>query len=167
MNSVYADPFSRNYLMIESFFGLTRRPFLAIPDVNAYYPSEGMESAQQNVKRCLRRGEGISLTFGGRGIGKSLLLRLVAQVFQMEYAAVYISNHRLKTPKALLQQVLFELNQPFCGSDENELRLLLYDHLRHASYPGVVLLIDEAQTLGFNVFEELRIMLNFDNGAAP
>ena len=150
--------------MIETYFGLSRRPFLAVPDVQSYFPSETIDSARTNVLRCLHRGEGISLVIGQSGIGKTLLLRLLGLPFHLDYAVVNISNHRLKTPKAFLQQVLFELQQPFCGSDENELRLLLWDHLRRSSLPGVILLVDEGQTLSLSVLEEIRQMLNCDNG---
>lgn len=153
--------------MIESYFGLSRRPFLAIPDVNAYSPNEFMESARTSILRCLRRGEGISLIVGQSGVGKSLLLRLLAQPFQMDYPVAMLSNVRLKTPKAFLQQVLFELHLPFCGSDENELRLLLWDHLRRSSVPGVLLLIDEAQSLSLKVLEEIRTMMSCDDGTVP
>lgn len=153
--------------MIESYFGLTRRPFLAIPDVSAYYPSETMEEARIGIVRCLRRGEGVSLILGNSGVGKSLMLRLLARALDLDYAIASISNRRLKTPKSFLQQLLFELHQPYCGADENELRLLLRDHLRHSSVPGVVLLIDEAQTLSLSVLEEIRMMLHEDDGIAP
>ncbi|MCL2305187.1 MAG: AAA family ATPase [Planctomycetaceae bacterium] len=150
--------------MIETYFGLSRPPFLAVPDVKSYFPSETIESARTNVLRCLHRGEGISLIVGPSGVGKTLLLRLLGLPFHLDYAVVNISNHRLKTPKAFLQQVLFELQQPFCGSDENELRLLLWDHLRRSTLPGVILLVDEGQTLSMSVLEEIRQMLNCDNG---
>jgi len=150
--------------MIETYFGLSRPPFLAVPDINSYFPSETMDSARTNVLRCLHRGEGISLIIGQSGIGKTLLLRLLGLPFHLDFAVVNISNNRLKTPKAFLQQVLFELQQPFCGSDENELRLLLWDHLRRSSLPGVILLVDEGQTLSLSVLEEIRQMLNCDNG---
>ena len=150
--------------MIETYFGLSRRPFLAVPDVNSFFPSETMETARLNVLRCLNRGEGISVIIGQSGIGKTLLLRLLGLPFQLDYEIANISNHRLKSPKAFLQQVLFELHQPYCGSDENELRLLLWDYLRRSAAPGVILLVDEGQSISLSVLEEIRLMLNCDNG---
>ncbi|MGL6225952.1 MAG: ExeA family protein [Thermoguttaceae bacterium] len=153
--------------MIESYFGLARRPFLAIPDVGSYFHAACMESARTTIGRCLDRGEGVSLIIGSSGIGKTLLLRILEEPFQMEYAVARFSNTRLKTPKSFLQQLLFALHQPFSGSDETELRLLLLEYLRRSSLKGIVLLIDEAQSLTLPVFEEIRLLLNYDDGQFP
>lgn len=153
--------------MIESYFGLARRPFLAIPDVSSYFHASCVESARTTIGRCLDRGEGVSLIIGSSGIGKTLLLRILEVPFQMEYAVARFSNTRLRTPKSFLQQLLFELHQPFSGSDETELRLLLLEYLRRSSLKGIVLLIDEAQSLTLPVFEEIRLLLNYDDGHFP
>jgi type II secretory pathway predicted ATPase ExeA len=153
--------------MYENHFGLNLRSFLAIPDIKSYFPSGCMESARLSAIRILECGTGIFLVFGENGVGKSLLLKKLEQYFKNDFRAIYISNTRLRSPKSLYQHLLFSLHQSYCGIDENELRLLFLDYLRQEESAGIILLIDEAQTLSNSVLEELRILQDYDNGKFP
>ncbi len=153
--------------MYETFFGLQRRPFLAVPDTELFFSTPSLEESRQNVERTVRRGEGISLLVAPSGTGKTLLLRMLRKSLSVEYTVSHLLNGRLETPKAFLQQLLFDLRLPFSNADETELRLSLLDFARQESTPGIALLIDDAQHLGHPVFEEIRQLMNCDDGAAP
>ena len=153
--------------MYETFFGLERRPFLAVPDTDLFFSTVSMTENRQTVERIVRRGEGISLVVGESGTGKTLLLRMLRKVLDAEYTVSLLFNGRLETPKAFLQQILFDLRLPFANADETELRLALWDFARQDSTPGFVLLLDDAQYLSTPVFEEIRLLLNCDDGAVP
>ncbi|MDO4587002.1 MAG: AAA family ATPase, partial [Planctomycetia bacterium] len=141
-----------------------QQPFLAIPEPCAYFPAEISEEVRETVFRCLNRGEGISLILGETGLGKTLLLRVLAEQFQINDTVLIISHSRIKNEKSLLQQILFGLNQNFAGCEENELRLLFLDYLRRTVHERFILLIDESQYLPFSVFEEIRSLLDLSNG---
>lgn len=153
--------------MYETFFGLKRRPFLAVPDTDSYFSVEIMEEARRTIQRTVRRGEGISLIFGPAGTGKTLLLRLLRQALEVDHAVSLISNGHLESPKAFLQQLLFDLRLPFSGGEAAELRLQLLDFVRQEATPGLALLVDESQFLDTSVLEEIRVLMNCDDGAAP
>jgi len=153
--------------MYETFFGLGRRPFLAVPDTDHFFSTDSINETRQTVERVVRRGEGIALIFGESGTGKTLLLRMLRKTLDVEYTVSLLFNGRLETPKAFLQQVLFDLRLPFANADETELRLALWDFARQESTSGFVLLIDDAQYLGGAVLEEIRLLTNCDDGAAP
>lgn len=153
--------------MYETFFGLKRRPFLAVPDTESYFSIPQMEAAQQSIERTVRRGEGISLIVGPHGIGKTLLLRLLRKSLNIEYTVALIANGRLDSAKAFFQQLLYELRLPFSQADETELRLKLLDFARQETTPGIVLLLDEAQYLDRSVLEEILLLMNCDDGAMP
>ena len=153
--------------MYETFFGLKRRPFLSVPDTDFYFSLEIMEEARRMIERTVQRGEGISLIFGPSGTGKTLLLRLLRQTFENGYIVSLIANGHLDTPKSFFQQLLFDLNLPFSGGDEAELRLQLLDFARQETTAGIALLVDESQFLGQSVLEEIRLLTNCDNGAMP
>ncbi len=153
--------------MYETFFGLKRRPFLAVPDTDLFFSTSSISETRQTVERIVRRGEGISLVFGESGTGKTLLLRMLRKSLDVEYTVSLLFNSRLETPKAFLQQLLFDLRLPFANADETELRLALWDFARQETTPGLVLLVDDAQHLNISVLEEIRLLMNCDDGAVP
>jgi hypothetical protein len=69
----------------------------------------------------------------------------------------------------LLQAILFELGLPYRVRDEGDLRLSLLDHLlsREECPTGLLLLVDEAQTLSINLLDELRVLTNLVRGGLP
>ena len=144
-----------------------RRPFLAIPDVGAYYPASSIQAARESIFRTLDRAEGAALVFGGAGVGKTLLLKLLASEFELDGPVLLIDGFRTPNRRAFLARMLFELHQPVGSGDEQSLRLDLFDYLRRSEYRRFVLLIDEAQSLPFSAFEELRLLLDQESFHSP
>lgn len=151
--------------MYETFFGLKRRPFLAVPDTESYFSTEIMEEARRSIERTVRRGEGIALLFGTAGTGKTLLLRMLRNSLETNYNVSMIDNGHLETPKSFFQQLFYNLQLPFSGNDETELRLQLLNFARQEK--SCVILIDESQFLSLPVLEEIRLLMNCDNGSTP
>ena len=80
-----------------------------------------------------------------------------------------LGGTRLCTRRALLQNILFELKQPYQSRQEGELRLSLMDHLEPSEEcpNGLLLIVDEAHTLPLRLMEELRLMTNFVRDGSP
>jgi type II secretory pathway predicted ATPase ExeA len=152
--------------MYETFFGLKRRPFLAVPDTESYFPTPLMEESRLVIERTVRRGEGISLVFGQAGVGKSLLLRILRKSLEDDFDTASLAGGRLNNVKAFLQNLLHELHLPYAGADEAELRLTLDDYVKNQTSQGLLLLIDESQFLDRIPLDEIRLLLNSDNGSA-
>lgn len=146
--------------MYESFFGLSRRPFAAVPQVDLYFPARNTDAARAAVVRCVERAEGGAIIAGPAGTGKSLLCRVLAEQFRERFDIVYLANGRLATRRALLQAMLFELDMPYRGMEEGELRLSLLDRLSPSASArqGMLLLIDEAHLLPLRLLEEVRMI---------
>ena len=151
--------------MYETFFGLKRRPFLFAPDMDAYLPTDFMEESRRTVEQTVQQGQGMSLIFGATGKGKTLLLRLLCQSLESEYAVAFVSHSHLETPKALFLQLTHDLRLATTGSDPVELRLQLLDFARQE--PAVVLLFDDAQHLSPAVLEEIRLLTDATEGSIP
>ncbi len=155
--------------MIEAFFGLKKRPFHSSPVLDRYFPAEGIEHAFQTISRVLDRAEGPAVIFGGPGLGKTLLCLRIAQAFQDQFEVVLLSGSKLGSRRALFQSILFELRMPYRGFTESELRLSLLDRLHDpaGTGSGLLLIVDEAQTLGLKLLEELRLLTNIAVGERP
>ena len=153
--------------MYETFFGLKRRPFLFVPDVEAYFSVESMEESRREVERTLRKGEGIALIFGVAGTGKTLLSRIIQQSLDSEYTVIFVSNSRLETPRALFLQLFHDLQISPSGDETVELRLQLIDFARQEPTQGVVLLFDDAQYMDSTVLEEIRFLTDSTDGSMP
>lgn len=147
--------------------GMSRRPFSAIPDVEAFYPSQSAESARERLFRTLDRGEGPALLFGETGLGKTLLLRLLAGQFEINAPVIFPANMRISGRKSFLQQLLFQLRITSSSQDEDELRILFLDYLRSSDYPRFILLIDDGDRFPFSVFDEIRSLLDMESDLSP
>lgn len=145
------------------------RAFPTYPQVTRYFPAATIEDARGRLGRAIERGDGPGLIVGGPGTGKSLLLQVLAAQFHERFDVVLPACARLCTRRALLQAILFELGLPYRVRDEGDLRLSLLDHLlsREECPAGLLLLVDEAQTLSANLLDELRVLTNLVRGGSP
>jgi type II secretory pathway predicted ATPase ExeA len=155
--------------MYDGSFGLTRRPFVAVPQVDYYFPARAIEGARTTLARCIQRGEGAGLVIGPSGTGKTLLCLLLAEQFRRSFQVAMLSSGRLSTRRALFQAILYELGRPYRDMDEGELRLAVTDYLNtgNGMSHGMVLLVDEAHTLPFRLLEEIRLLTNLAQGGQP
>ncbi len=116
------------------------------------------------------RAEGPVVVLGGAGLGKSLLGEVIAGELGSRFDIVRLHAARLCSRRALLQSILFELQMPYRGLSEGELRLSILDRLEpsQSNAPdGVLLLVDEAHTLPAKLLDELRLINNFNRNHQP
>ena len=155
--------------MYQPFFQFERRPFNATPEARDYFPSEPIENARQTLTRCIERGEGPALLIGPVGTGKTLLCQVLAEQLKETYKIALLASGQLCSRRTLLQAILFELGLPYRDLEEGDLRLSLIDHLAPSdSCPnGMLLIIDESQTLPLRLLEEIRMITNLVRGGRP
>jgi len=159
----------RRATMYEPFFQLQQRPFIAGPIASRYFPAAAIEQARQTLMRCVQRAQGTGLLLGPTGTGKTLLSNVLAQQFRASHRVVLLAGARLCTRRALLQNILFELGLPYRDMSEGELRLALTSRLDPVADPtaGLLLIVDEADTLPQRLFEELRMLTNIVRDGLP
>lgn len=145
------------------------RPFATQPQVARYFPAASVEDARKRLARSIERGDGPGVVIGGAGIGKSLLLQVLAAQYRERFDVVLLACAQLCTRRALLQAIHFELGLDYRRRDEGELRLSLLDTLLSAdeSTQGLLLLVDESQALAVHLLEELRLLTNLSRGGVP
>ena len=155
--------------MYETYFNLTERPFASVPRIDHYYPAAVIDAARNTLTRCVDRGEGVAMVIGPPGTGKSLLCQILAEQFQQTFQVALLASTHLDTRRSLLQATLYELNRPYRGMDEGELRLSLVDYitLHDDCSRGVVLLVDEAHHLPLRLLDEIRSLTNLTRDMQP
>ena len=147
-----------------SHFGMTRLPFRPGVDTGAYFPASSHEAARAGLVAAFARRDPVVLLDGGYGTGKSLVAWRWLEQLSSAITRIMLPNIHATRPADLLQAILFDLNQPYQGMTEQELRLAVMAQLMAAAeteHP-VVLLIDEAQHLSHAAIEEVRLLGNIE-----
>jgi type II secretory pathway predicted ATPase ExeA len=96
-----------------------------------------------------------------------MLLRLLLAELSPATPRWIIPHGRAETAAELYQAILFDLGLPYQGRSPQELRLAVWEALVSAERP-VMLIVDEAQHLGEEAIEEVRLLTSFGSfqGAA-
>lgn len=146
-----------------SHFGMTRRPFRPAVDPASYFAADAHEAALAALAAAFARRDPGVLLDGPPGVGKSLAARRWLDGLPADVPRVVVPNAHAPRPADLLQAILFDLDQPYQGLGEQELRLAVTGHLlATAGDHPTVLLLDEAQHLGAAALEELRLLGNIE-----
>ena len=155
--------------MYEQVFNFNARPFTSTPYVNHYFGASAMNQAFGQAAICIQRGSGPVVAIGDVGTGKSLLLAKLAAEHQAVFQVVDIDCSRVNSRKDLLQNILFQLGKPFNMDGETELRFAVIEcaNPTEASPNGLLLLVDDAETLTADIFEELRLLTNIVVDGSP
>jgi type II secretory pathway predicted ATPase ExeA len=135
---------------------------MASPRTQFYYAAQEIDAALKGIERCIRRAEGIGLVVGPPGTGKSLLLLKLAEHVRDDFDVALLTGASICTRRALWQAVLAAIGEPYRGIDETELRIAIVERIRGlaAAGSGLVILVDEANTLPTRLIEELRLLTN-------
>lgn len=152
--------------MDPEYFRLRVRPFRATPDTQFYYPATPHEFVLGRLTRALSDDEGVVLLTGDPGSGKTLVAHLLLERLGDAVTPALITNCRFATRGDLLRSILFDLNRPYQGLGETELRLALTDYVltEFAGGKRTLIVLDEAQDLTPDLLEELRLLGNLETG---
>jgi type II secretory pathway predicted ATPase ExeA len=146
--------------MYEAFYGLREKPFSILPDPDLIYWCQNHRLAFAMLEFGVMNSAGFTVITGEIGCGKTTLVRHLLRKLDDHATTCVISN----TPRSqdeLLQWVMMSLNQPFEGSHPalfKRFQQFLYDQF--AMGRRTILIVDEAQNLGFEALEELRMLSN-------
>ena len=152
--------------MYTDYFGLREKPFGVTPDPRFFYTNPCYQEAYASLLYGIRERRGFIVLTGEVGTGKTTLLRRLMQHMESNVRFVFFYNTTL-TFEELLDFMCEELGLPITEAGRHHkiraLNQLLMDQLAKAG--TVALLIDEAQNLGEEVLEHLRLLSNFETTA--
>ena len=152
--------------MYESHFGLTGSPFQLNPDPAFFYDSRGHSHALSYLKFGAHQGEGFIVVTGEIGAGKTTIVRaLLAELDTSNVVAAQIVSTQLAAGE-LLRAILIAFGVPMAGDSKAHLISTLEAFLTSLAVQGkrALLIVDEAQNLGRESIEELRMLSNFQIG---
>ena len=144
-------------------FQLRAEPFSLTPDPAFLYLSEGHAEVLAGLRLGLLERRGLIVATGEVGTGKTTLLYSLLSTIGGDVETAYIANTTL-TFDELLESALEDFGAPLSGVRRLDLLASLNRFLVASAERGknVALVIDEAQNLSDRIFEELRLLLNFE-----
>lgn len=153
--------------MYESFYNLRTKPFALLPDSDFLYPGSEHQAAYNLLEYGLLSQAPFMVLTGDPGMGKtSLLQKLIAEHGQRQTIGL-VTNARYDI-EHLLPWILLSLGLSTKQLDPVEAYHLFSEFLIRESKQRrrVILIIDEAQSLGAELLEELRLLSNLNDGKA-
>jgi general secretion pathway protein A len=149
----------------DSYFGLTELPFSIAPDPRYLYLSDGHREALAHLLYGIGEGGGFLVLTGEVGTGKTTVCRALLEQLPREVDVAMVFNPAV-TAVELLATVCEELHIEY-PRDTTSFKVLgdvLYRYLLEAHARGrrTVIIIDEAQNLGREVLEQIRLLTNLE-----
>jgi general secretion pathway protein A len=150
--------------MYQSFYGFREMPFNITPDPRFLYLSPTHQDALQHLKYGVHERKGFIVLVGEVGCGKTTLCRrFLNELDPGRYDTALILNPRI-TETQMLKAVLTDLGETKLARSQNDLvaqmNRVLLDRIERGR--DIVLIIDEAQNLKFEVLEQIRLLSNLE-----
>ncbi len=151
--------------MYAAFYRLRSLPFQLGPDPRFFFGSSGHSKAMAYLSYGLDQGEGFIVITGEVGAGKTTLVgHLFDTLDKQRYVAAKIVTTQLDAD-GMLRSVAAAFGLPIDGVDKADLirRLETFLIASHQAGRRCLLIVDEAQNLGIEAIEELRMLSNFQH----
>jgi general secretion pathway protein A len=150
--------------MYQSFYGFSEMPFNITPDPKFLYLSPTHQDALQHLKFGVEQRKGFIVVVGEVGCGKTTLCRrFLNELDASRFDTALIVNPRVNETQ-MLRAILQELGETTDADDPHDLVLQMNRILLERIERGrdIVLIIDEAQNLSFEVLEQVRLLSNLE-----
>lgn len=154
--------------MYAEYFSLRELPFNNTPDPRFFFSTPDHEEALASLVYAVKERKGFVLLTGEVGAGKTLISRMMLRQFNTSIAFATI-NHAVENARDLMESVCAEFDiEVDADTTQTQLVRLLHDFLlaRFAQNIPVVLVLDEAQNLPTEAFEQLRMIGNLESDDA-
>jgi general secretion pathway protein A len=151
--------------MYKEYFGLKELPFSITPDPRYLYMSEKHREALAHLVYGISSDGGFILLTGEVGTGKSTICRCLLEQLPKNTDIAFILN-----PKVTVEELLATVCDELCiyypeGITSVKVfvdRINAYLLNAHARGRKTVLIIEEAQNLGTDVLEQVRLLTNLE-----
>jgi general secretion pathway protein A len=151
--------------MYNAFFGFKESPFSLSPDPAFFYRSEQHEEALANLVYGVQARKGFVVLTGEVGTGKTTMLECLRDYLETQYIEfAFVFNSRI-TSDQFFEMIAYDLNLSCPRTSKTEVLFALNQLLVEQTQEGrtVVLIVDEAHNLEWEVLEEIRLLGNLEN----
>ena len=150
--------------MYNAFFGFSQNPFNMSPDPSFLFRSGQHEEALANLIYGVQSRKGFIVLAGEVGTGKTTMLECLRDFLnaqQIAFASLF--NSRL-TVEQFFDLLAYDLDLNCNRHSKTEVLMALNNFLidRAAAGRTVVLIVDEAHNLEWDVLEEIRLLGNLE-----
>lgn len=152
--------------MYRDHFGLATVPFGISPRLDFLFRSGAFEESMAHLVYGLENSEAIVMITGAIGTGKTMAVQSFLSHLDARYRTALVTNTRVDA-KELLKLILEDLDVSLPEhADKSDLLIAFKQMLIDAGREGrrIVIVIDEAQNLGRDVLEEIRLLTNLGQG---
>lgn len=151
--------------MYLSHWGLHKFPFDNVADPSFFYLSESHEEALSRLIYASKMMKGGAMLTGGIGCGKTLISKVYMKRLIDEGAEVSLITNPPSGAVELLQEILYQMDITELPDSKTKLLQILnrrmIDNMEQRR--ETIIIIDEAQILNEDTFEEARLLLNFQS----
>lgn len=151
--------------MYETFYRFKAKPFALLPDSSFLYEGAEHQAAYSLLEYGILSEAPFMVLTGDPGVGKTSLLQKLIAEHGSRHKIGLVTNARYDIEQ-LLPWILLSLGLSTKRLDPIEAYHLFSEFLSHESKRArrVILVIDEAQSLGAELLEELRLLSNMNDG---
>lgn len=151
--------------MYQDYFGFSEMPFHVTPNPRLLYLSPTHEEALQHLRYGIEDKKGFIVLTGEVGCGKTTLCRKLLEELEARQGVdtALLLNPRVSETQ-LLRAIMKELGEEAKARSSSDLLDKMNDILLERIHAGreIVVIIDEAQNLSFEVLEMLRMLSNLE-----
>jgi general secretion pathway protein A len=151
--------------MYNAFFGFSENPFSLSPDPAFFYRSEQHEEALANLVYGVQARKGFIVLCGEVGTGKTTMLECLRDYLDSNFIEfAFLFNSRINVEQ-FFEMIAYDLDLPCSRTSKTEVLFALNTLLVEQAQDGktVVLIVDEAHNLEWDVLEEIRLLGNLEN----
>jgi type II secretory pathway predicted ATPase ExeA/TolA-binding protein len=151
--------------MYEAFYQLKAKPFALLPDSSFLYPGSEHQAAYSLLEYGILSQAPFMVLTGDPGMGKTSLLQKLIAEHGSKHKIGLVTNARYDIEQ-LLPWILLSLGLSTKRLDPIEAYHIFSEFLAQESkrFRRVILIVDEAQSLGAELLEELRLLSNMNDG---
>ncbi len=149
------------------FYGFSEKPFDDSPDPKYFFPSESHSEALASLQYGINHRKGFVLILGEAGTGKTTLIHHLTGTLHANVKVLFFPQSQIPFEQ-MLKEMLLKLKLSPRSETKGSMMHELYYHLIRCMErdENVVVIIDEAENIGMDVIEEVRLLANLETSTS-